>query len=216
MRAASAPRWSSASIPTRRFVASARVTIARSIRSTIASRCSPRSESVSLVVPFDDDTPLALVLECRPDVIVKGGDYTAATTVGAAEVIALGRPLRRDSVRGRTLDDRGCWRAFARAVGRVAVAIICQQPPCSSASTRPACRRCLRQREAAATDRRAHERRGRARNDRRCTAYRAGDLAGATVRTRSGRTGRCIASRVRGRRRPARFSPSAAFAASTI
>jgi rfaE bifunctional protein nucleotidyltransferase chain/domain len=47
-------------------------------------------ESVSLVVPFDDDTPLALVLECHPDVIVKGGDYSVATTVGAAEVIAWG------------------------------------------------------------------------------------------------------------------------------
>jgi rfaE bifunctional protein nucleotidyltransferase chain/domain len=47
-------------------------------------------ESVSLVVPFDEDTPLALVLECRPDVIVKGGDYSVATTVGAAEVIAWG------------------------------------------------------------------------------------------------------------------------------
>jgi rfaE bifunctional protein nucleotidyltransferase chain/domain len=47
-------------------------------------------ESVSLVVPFDEDTPLALVLECHPDVIVKGGDYSAATTVGAAEVIAWG------------------------------------------------------------------------------------------------------------------------------
>jgi rfaE bifunctional protein nucleotidyltransferase chain/domain len=47
-------------------------------------------ESVSLVVAFDEDTPLALVLACRPDVIVKGGDYSAATTVGAAEVIGWG------------------------------------------------------------------------------------------------------------------------------
>ena len=47
-------------------------------------------ESVSLVVAFDEDTPLALVLACRPDIIVKGGDYSAATTVGAAEVIARG------------------------------------------------------------------------------------------------------------------------------
>jgi len=47
-------------------------------------------QSVSLVVPFDDDTPLALVLACRPDVIVKGGDYDARSTVGAAEVIAWG------------------------------------------------------------------------------------------------------------------------------
>jgi rfaE bifunctional protein nucleotidyltransferase chain/domain len=47
-------------------------------------------ESVNLVVGFDDDTPLELVLACRPDVIVKGGDYSAATTVGAAEVIGWG------------------------------------------------------------------------------------------------------------------------------
>ena len=47
-------------------------------------------EAVSLVVAFDEDTPLALVLACHPDVIVKGGDYTAKTTVGAAEVIAWG------------------------------------------------------------------------------------------------------------------------------
>ena len=47
-------------------------------------------ESVSLVVPFDEDTPLTLVLACRPDIIVKGGDYSAETTVGAVEVIAWG------------------------------------------------------------------------------------------------------------------------------
>ena len=47
-------------------------------------------ESVSLVVPFDQDTPLELVLECHPDIICKGADYTATTTVGAAEVIAWG------------------------------------------------------------------------------------------------------------------------------
>jgi rfaE bifunctional protein nucleotidyltransferase chain/domain len=47
-------------------------------------------ESVNLVVGFDEDTPLELVLTCHPDVIVKGGDYSAATTVGAAEVIGWG------------------------------------------------------------------------------------------------------------------------------
>ena len=46
--------------------------------------------AVDLVVPFDDDTPRALIVACRPDVLVKGGDYTAATTAGAAEVIAAG------------------------------------------------------------------------------------------------------------------------------
>jgi rfaE bifunctional protein nucleotidyltransferase chain/domain len=47
-------------------------------------------EAVDLVVPFDDDTPRALILAARPDVLVKGGDYTAATTAGAAETIAQG------------------------------------------------------------------------------------------------------------------------------
>jgi rfaE bifunctional protein nucleotidyltransferase chain/domain len=47
-------------------------------------------ESVSLAVPFDEDTPLELVLACRPDVIVKGGDYSEETTVGAREVKSWG------------------------------------------------------------------------------------------------------------------------------
>jgi D-glycero-beta-D-manno-heptose 1-phosphate adenylyltransferase len=47
-------------------------------------------ESVSLVVAFDEDTPLVMVLECHPDIIVKGGDYTAANTVGASEVLGWG------------------------------------------------------------------------------------------------------------------------------
>ena len=46
--------------------------------------------AVDLVVPFDDDTPRALIAACRPDILVKGGDYTAANTAGAAEVIAAG------------------------------------------------------------------------------------------------------------------------------
>jgi len=47
-------------------------------------------ESVDLVVPFDDDTPRELIVAARPDVLVKGGDYTAQTTAGEAEVIANG------------------------------------------------------------------------------------------------------------------------------
>jgi rfaE bifunctional protein nucleotidyltransferase chain/domain len=46
--------------------------------------------AVDLVVPFDADTPRDLIVACRPDVLVKGGDYTAETTAGAAEVIAGG------------------------------------------------------------------------------------------------------------------------------
>lgn len=45
---------------------------------------------VDLVVPFDADTPRDLIVACAPDVLVKGGDYSAATTAGAAEVLARG------------------------------------------------------------------------------------------------------------------------------
>ena len=47
-------------------------------------------QSVSMVVPFEEETPLQLVLQCHPDIIVKGGDYTVSTTVGAAEVMGWG------------------------------------------------------------------------------------------------------------------------------
>jgi rfaE bifunctional protein nucleotidyltransferase chain/domain len=47
-------------------------------------------EAVDLVVSFDTDTPRELIVACLPDVVVKGADYTAETTAGAAEVIAAG------------------------------------------------------------------------------------------------------------------------------
>ena len=47
-------------------------------------------ESVSLVTWFDEDTPLALILACRPDVLVKGGDWKPEAIVGAREVLARG------------------------------------------------------------------------------------------------------------------------------
>jgi len=47
-------------------------------------------ESVSLVVPFDEDTPLNLILACRPDVLVKGGDWEIENIVGASEVQGWG------------------------------------------------------------------------------------------------------------------------------
>lgn len=47
-------------------------------------------ESVSLVVPFEDDTPLNLILASRPDVLVKGGDWTPDRIVGSEEVQSWG------------------------------------------------------------------------------------------------------------------------------
>ncbi len=47
-------------------------------------------EAVSLVVPFDEDTPLNLIVACRPDMLVKGGDWTPDKIVGAKEVTCWG------------------------------------------------------------------------------------------------------------------------------
>lgn len=45
---------------------------------------------VDAVVVFEEDTPLLLIQTLLPDVLVKGGDYTIDTVVGAKEVIANG------------------------------------------------------------------------------------------------------------------------------
>jgi rfaE bifunctional protein nucleotidyltransferase chain/domain len=47
-------------------------------------------ESVALVTWFDEDTPLARILECRPDHLVKGGDWAPQQIVGAPETLAWG------------------------------------------------------------------------------------------------------------------------------
>ena len=46
--------------------------------------------AVDAVVLFDEDTPLDLILLLRPDVLVKGADYTEETVVGAPEVKSWG------------------------------------------------------------------------------------------------------------------------------
>ena len=47
-------------------------------------------ESVSLVTWFDEDTPIACILECTPDHLVKGGDWGVDRIVGAREVLGWG------------------------------------------------------------------------------------------------------------------------------
>jgi rfaE bifunctional protein nucleotidyltransferase chain/domain len=47
-------------------------------------------ESVDLVTFFEEDTPLSLILACRPEVLVKGGDWPVERIVGAPEVMAWG------------------------------------------------------------------------------------------------------------------------------
>lgn len=43
-------------------------------------------ESVDAVVLFDQDTPLELIRALRPNVLVKGGDYTPDAVVGREDV----------------------------------------------------------------------------------------------------------------------------------
>lgn len=47
-------------------------------------------EAVDAVVLFDEDTPLELIRALSPDVLVKGGDYTVDSVVGAKDVLARG------------------------------------------------------------------------------------------------------------------------------
>ena len=49
---------------------------------------------VSLVIPFDEDTPTELIKQVKPDMLVKGGDYTVDQIVGAEVVHAYGGEVR--------------------------------------------------------------------------------------------------------------------------
>lgn len=45
---------------------------------------------IDLVVPFAEDTPIRLIEEIKPDVLIKGADYTVETVVGSDIVLAYG------------------------------------------------------------------------------------------------------------------------------
>jgi D-beta-D-heptose 7-phosphate kinase/D-beta-D-heptose 1-phosphate adenosyltransferase len=60
-------------------------------------------ESVDAVISFDEETPIELIRRLRPDVLVKGGDYTIEGVVGADLVQSLGgRVVLVDLVEGRS------------------------------------------------------------------------------------------------------------------
>ena len=50
--------------------------------------------AVDLVTWFDDDTPLATIMACRPDVLVKGGDWRPNDIIGGAQVKNWGGTVR--------------------------------------------------------------------------------------------------------------------------
>ena len=45
---------------------------------------------VDAVFPFFEETPIEVIKELKPDVLVKGGDYTPENIVGAKEVLSWG------------------------------------------------------------------------------------------------------------------------------
>lgn len=62
--------------------------------------------AVDCVVLFDDETPLALIERLRPDVLVKGADYTRDRIVGADQVEGWGgRVVRVPLVGGYSTSD---------------------------------------------------------------------------------------------------------------
>jgi rfaE bifunctional protein nucleotidyltransferase chain/domain len=52
-------------------------------------------EFVDAVVLFDEPTPLTLIEAVKPDILVKGDDYTVETIVGADFVIGKGGEVKR-------------------------------------------------------------------------------------------------------------------------
>jgi len=69
-------------------------------------------ESVDAVTWFDEDTPAALIAACRPEVLVKGGDWPVARIVGAAEVLA-----RRGAVHSIPFEHQRSTTALLRRIG---------------------------------------------------------------------------------------------------
>jgi len=66
-------------------------------------------ESVALVTWFEEDTPLDRIVECRPDHLVKGGDWAVERIVGARETLGWGGevhsiPFRHDRSTTRLLE----------------------------------------------------------------------------------------------------------------
>lgn len=71
-------------------------------------------QSVDLVTWFDEDTPYELILACRPEVLVKGGDWPIHQIVGASEVQSWGGKVHSIPF----LFDRSTTRLLVRIRGR--------------------------------------------------------------------------------------------------
>ena len=70
--------------------------------------------SVDLVTVFDAETPLDLITRIRPDVLIKGADYTEDGVVGAREVRSWGGDVRLADL----VDGYSTTAAIARMTGK--------------------------------------------------------------------------------------------------
>ena len=50
--------------------------------------------SVDWVISFSEDTPVCLIKDIKPDVLVKGGDYQLSEIIGGLEVLANGGKVK--------------------------------------------------------------------------------------------------------------------------
>jgi D-beta-D-heptose 7-phosphate kinase/D-beta-D-heptose 1-phosphate adenosyltransferase len=81
--------------------------------------------AVDAVVIFDAPTPLDLILALRPDVIVKGGDYSEETVVGAKNVRSWGGRVKIVP----TVDGFSTTRLIARATANSSVELSLDECP---------------------------------------------------------------------------------------
>ena len=84
-------------------------------------------ESVDAVTWFDEDTPAALIAACRPEVLVKGGDWPVEHIVGASAVLARG-----GAVHSIPFEHQRSTTALLRRVGAVARAATRKNAPRAS------------------------------------------------------------------------------------
>ena len=97
--------WWSRSIPTPVCARSAKAQTGRSMTKQSRKLVLEALRSVDVAVIFSSETPLELIMQIRPDVLVKGGDYDPKVQdreaknyiVGSCEVAGYGGKSRGDS-----------------------------------------------------------------------------------------------------------------------
>jgi D-beta-D-heptose 7-phosphate kinase/D-beta-D-heptose 1-phosphate adenosyltransferase len=70
--------------------------------------------SVDLVAPFDEDTPIELIRAARPDVLIKGADYTVEGVVGHDFVQSYGGEVKLATI----IEGHSTTAAIAKLSGR--------------------------------------------------------------------------------------------------